>query len=241
MNTSSYGLQERSCRFLQRPYLLWVFLLMSHSAWAQFVTPVPVLTYHYDNTRQGENTNETLLTLGNVNTNTFGKLFSYSLDGYVYAEPLIMTNLTIPGQGVHNVVFVATEHDSIYALDADGLLGTNDGVLWKTNVGLSAICAGAPFGGRYNGGVGYTDIVPEVGVTGTPVIDPNSGTLYVDAFTRDVVGNVTNYNHRIHALDVTTGAERSYSPVIVAGSVPGIGVGSTGGVQTFNAIQHGAR
>ncbi len=206
-----------------------------------FVTPVSVLTYHYDNTRQGENTNETLLTPGNVNTNTFGKLFSYSLDGYVYAEPLIMTNLTIPGQGVHNVVFVATEHDSIYALDADGLLGTNNGVLWKTNVGLSAICAGAPFGGRYNGGVGYTDIVPEVGVTGTPVIDPNTGTLYVDAFTRDVVGNVTNYNHRIHALDVTTGVERPYGPVIVAGSVPGTGVGSTNGVQTFSAVQHGAR
>jgi uncharacterized repeat protein (TIGR03806 family) len=206
-----------------------------------FATPVSVLTYHYDNTRQAQNTNETLLTPGNVNTNTFGKLFTYSLDGYVYAEPLIMTNLTIPGQGTHNVIFVATEHDSIYALDADGNLGTNNGVLWKLNVGLSATSSGAPFGGRYNGGIGYTDIVPEVGITGTPVIDPQTGTLYVDAFTRDIVGNVTTYNHRIHALDVTTGAERPYSPVIVAGSVPGTGVSSVGGVQTFSAIQHGAR
>ena len=206
-----------------------------------FVTPVSVLTYHYDNTRQAQNTNETFLTPGNVNTNTFGKLFTYSLDSYVFAEPLIMTNLAIPGQGTHNVVFVATEHDSIYALDADGNLGTNNGVLWKVNVGLSATSSGAPFGGRYNGGTGYSDIVPEVGVTGTPVIDPQTGTLYVDAFTRDVVGNVTNYNHRIHALDVTTGAERAYSPVIVAGSVPGTGVGSVGGVQTFSPIQHGAR
>ncbi|HXR03333.1 MAG TPA: chitobiase/beta-hexosaminidase C-terminal domain-containing protein, partial [Verrucomicrobiae bacterium] len=205
------------------------------------VTPVSVLTYHYDNTRQGQNTNETWLTPANVNPNTFGKLFSYTVDGYVYAEPLILTNVTIPGQGVHNVVFVATEHDSIYGLDADGNLGTNNGVLWKNNVGSSAICAGAPFGGRYNGGVGYTDIVPEVGVTGTPVIDPKTGTIYVDAFTRDIVGNTTNYNHRIHALDVTTGAERAYSPVIVAGSVPGTGVGSTNGVQTFNPVQHGAR
>ena len=203
--------------------------------------PVSVLTYHYDNTRQGQNTNETLLTPGNVNTNSFGKLFAYTLDGYVYAEPLIMTNLAIPGQGTHNVVFVATEHDSIYALDADSNAGTNGGVLWKVNVGLSAPCAGAPFGGRYNGGIGYTDIVPEVGVTGTPVIDPQTGTVYVDAFTKDVSGGVTSYNHRIHALDVTTGAERPYSPVIVAGSVPGTGVGSTNGVQTFSAIQHGAR
>jgi uncharacterized repeat protein (TIGR03806 family) len=208
-----------------------------------YVTPISVLTYHYDNTRQGQNTNETMLTPGNVNTNTFGKLFSYSLDGYVFAEPLIMTNLTIPGQGTHNVVFVATEHDSIYALDADSnTAGTNhNGVLWKNNVGLSATSAGAPFGGRYDGGTGYNDIVPEVGITGTPVIDPATGTLYVDAFTRDVVGNVTNYNHRIHALDVATGNERSYSPVIVAGSVPGTGVGSSGGVQTFSAQQHAAR
>ena len=161
-----------------------------------FVTPVSVLTYHYDNTRQGQNTNETSLTPGNVNTNTFGKLFSYALDGYVFAEPLIMTNLAIPGQGVHNVVFVATEHDSIYALDADGELGTNNGVLWTNNVGLSANSATAPFGYRYSGG-GYTDIVPEVGITGTPVIDPQTGTLYVDAFTRDIASATTNYNHRI--------------------------------------------
>jgi hypothetical protein len=206
-----------------------------------FATPVSVLTYHYDNTRQAQNTNETLLTTGNVNTNGFGKLFTYALDGYVYAEPLIMTNLAIPGKGVHNVVFVATEHDSIYALDADSNQGTNAGVLWKVNVGTSATSSGAPFGGRFNGGTGYTDIVPEVGITGTPVIDPQTGTLYVDAFTKDVVSGVTSYNHRIHALDVNTGAERPYSPVIVAGSVPGTGVGSVGGVQTFSAIQHGAR
>ncbi|SPE51531.1 PA14 domain protein [Verrucomicrobia bacterium] len=204
------------------------------------VTPVSVLTYHYDNTRQGANTNETWLTPGNVNTNTFGKLFSYALDGYVYAEPLIMTNVTIPGSGVHNVVFVATEHDTVYALDADSNSGTNGGVLWQNNFGLSANSATAPFGYRYSGG-GYTDIVPEVGMTGTPVIDPTTGTIYVNAFTREIVGNTTNFVHRIHALDVTTGAERPYSPVVVAGSVPGTGVGSSGGVQTFSAVQHGQR
>lgn len=204
------------------------------------VTRVPVVTYHYDNTRQGANTNETWLTPANVNVNTFGKLFSYALDGYVYAEPLILTNVTIPGLGVHNVVFVGTEHDTLYALDADSNSGPSGGVLWTNNFGVSANSGTAPFGYRYSGG-GYTDIVPEVGMTGTPVIDPTTGTLYVDAFTIDIVGNTTNFVHRIHALDVTTGAERLYSPVVVAGSVPGTGVGSAGGVQTFSAIQHGER
>jgi regulation of enolase protein 1 (concanavalin A-like superfamily) len=204
------------------------------------VTPVSVLTYHYDNSRQGANTNETWLTPANVNTNTFGKLFSYALDGYVYAEPLVMTNLTIPGQGVHNVVFVATEHDSLYALDADSNSGPSGGVLWRVSMGVAVNCATAPFGYRYSGG-GYTDIVPEVGMTATPVIDPATGTIYLDAFTIDVVGTTTNYVHRIHALDVTTGAERPYSPVVVAGSVSGQGVGSSGGVQTFSAVQHGER
>ncbi|MGH7973173.1 MAG: hypothetical protein ACREIC_31020, partial [Limisphaerales bacterium] len=204
------------------------------------VTPVSVLTYHYDNTRQGANINETWLTPANVNTNTFGKLFSYALDGYVYAEPLVMTNLTIPGQGVHNVVFVATEHDSLYALDADSNSGPSGGMLWQVSMGLAVNCATAPFGYRYSGG-GYTDIVPEVGMTATPVIDPATDTIYLDAFTIDVIGTTTNYVHRIHALDVTTGAERPYSPVVVAGSVLGRGVGSSGGMQTFSAVQHGER
>ncbi len=204
------------------------------------ITRVSVTTYHYDNTRQGANTNETWLTPASVNVNTFGKLFSYALDGYVYAEPLLLTNVTIPGLGVHNAVFVATEHDTLYALDADDNSGAQGGVLWTNNFGFSANSAGAPFGYRYSGG-GYTDIVPEVGMTGTPVIDPTSGTIYVDAFTRDILGTTTNYVHRIHALDVTTGAERPYSPVIVAGSVPGTGVGSSGGVQIFSAVQHGER
>ncbi|MGO9477741.1 MAG: chitobiase/beta-hexosaminidase C-terminal domain-containing protein [Limisphaerales bacterium] len=193
-----------------------------------------VLTYHNDNTRQGANTNESLLTLTNVNVNSFGQLFSYAVDGYVYAEPLYVYGLAIPGQGTHNVVFVATEHDSVYAFDADSNAGANGGLLWHTNLGVSALSNNQEFGDRY-GGI-YTDVVPEMGITGTPVIDPVSGTLYVDVFSREVTAT-TNYYHRIHALNITNGTEQPYSPVVVAASVPGRGRDSSGGVVTFNARQ----
>ena len=204
-------------------------------------TRVPMVTYHNDNTRQGQNPNETLLTPANVNTNTFGKLFSYAVDGYVYTQPLLLTNVAIPGQGVHDVVFIATEHDTVYAFDADSSAGANGGLLWKTNLGTAALNAISRYGRRYTGTNPYSDITPEVGATGTPVIDPSTGTLYVNAFTREVAGNVTNFVHRIHALDVTTGQERPYSPVVVAGSVPGVGVDSVGGVMTFNPMQNNQR
>ncbi|HXT12522.1 MAG TPA: FN3 associated domain-containing protein [Candidatus Angelobacter sp.] len=194
---------------------------------------ISVLTYHYDNSRDGANTNETVLTPAIVNTNNFGLLTKYTVDGYVYTEPLIVPNVTIPGQGTHNIVIVATEHDSVYAFDADGNLGTNGGLLWHTNLGVSALSANQnEFGARYCGNC-YPDIVPEVGVTGTPVIDPATGTLYLDVFTREVT-STTNFYHRIHALNITNGLEQPYSPVVVTASVPGKGRDSVGGVMTFN-------
>jgi hypothetical protein len=184
-----------------------------------------VLTYHNDNTRQGANLNETTLTPANVNQNSFGQLFNYNLDGNVFAQPLYVSGVNIPGQGAHNVVFVATEHNSVYALDADSNSGANGGVLWQVNLGPSATSHVNTFP--------FQVITPEVGITGTPVIDLGSQTLYVDAFTHEG----TNYIHRVHALNIADGSERIFSPVVVSASVPGVGAGSTNGIQPFQAIQ----
>ena len=205
--------------------LLAVFADASHAA------PVSVLTYHYDNSRTGQNTNEAVLTPANVASSTFGLLFSYPVDGQVYAEPLLVPGVAVAGQGTHNVLYVATQHDSVYAFDADSNQGTNGGLLWHTSLGTSAATPNNDFGNRYGP---YHDIDPEVGITSTPVIDPASGTLYVDAFTHEG----TTYLHRIHALNLTNGTERPFSPVMVSASVPGVGVGSVGGVLTFAPKQH---
>ncbi len=206
---------------------------------------VSVWTYHNNNHRDGLNANETILNLTNVNSTSFGKLFSYAVDGFIYAQPLYVPNVTIQGRGLRNVVFIGTEHNTVYAFDADSA-GVAGGLLWKTNLGPAAVTTipgvytNQTFGTRYNNGA-FTDIEPEVGITGTPVIDTNTGTLYVDAFTGVVGGGVTNYFHTMHALNITSGAEQSYSPVIVAASVAGVGMDSTNGVVSFNARQENQR
>ncbi|HTY87643.1 MAG TPA: Calx-beta domain-containing protein [Candidatus Acidoferrum sp.] len=203
---------------------------------------VGVWTYHNNNHRDGANLNERILNLTNVSATTFGRLFSYPVDGYVYAQPLYLPNAAISGQGTHNVLLIATEHNTVYALDPDSPGGL---LLWKTNLGVAALSVtptftNKDFGTRYNGGM-YTDIMPEVGITGTPVIDTNTGTLYVNVFTGERSGSVTNYFHRLHALNIADGTERSFSPVAVTASVAGNGRDSVGGKVTFTAKQENQR
>jgi hypothetical protein len=153
-----------------------------------------VLTQHGDLARTGANIAETVLTPFNVNSNNFGKLFTDTVDGQIYAQPLYVENLSISG-GIHNVIFVSTENNSLYALDAD----TGGTTYWHANLG-------AP----YTSSCG--DLTPVVGITGTPVIDVSSGTLYVD--TKLAAGPA----QKLHALDITTGHEKFGGPVTMAAS-----------------------
>ena len=205
---------------------------------ASHVLGESVLTYHNNNARTGANTNETLLTPANVNTNTFGLLRKYDVDGYVYAQPLYVSNLAIPGKGPRNVVFVATANNSVYAFDADSNAGTDGGLLWHDDLGGGIdLVTRHEFGGRYHNNV-YQDMLPRIGITGTPVIDPISSTLYVDAFTRTETDAGPVFHHKIHALNLADGSERPFSPVEVAASVPGSGIDSSNGIVTFNPRQH---
>ena len=169
-----------------------------------------MLTYHNDNLRTGQNVNESILTTANVNSSTFGKLFSLPVDGPIFAQPLYMPGVTV-GTQVHNLVFVATEHDSVYAWDADT---TSTTPVWHTSFinpagGVTAIpCAEAA-------GNDCATITPEFGITSTPVIDSSTGTLYVVASTKEVSGSTTSYVYRLHALSVTTGQEKFGGPVVI--------------------------
>jgi hypothetical protein len=186
-------------------------------------------TFHNDNMRTGQNISETVLTPANVNPIQFGKLVSYSLDGIAFASPLYVAGVSIPSNGVHNVVYVATENDSVYAFDADGLSSTP---LWHVNFLKSGVttvpCADVGECG---------DIPVQIGITSTPVVDPTSGTIYVVAKTKES----STYVQRLHALDITTGAEKFGGPVVLTASAPGTGVDSSGGKETFNALRENQR
>lgn len=174
------------------------------------VTDYPgTFTYHNDNARDGQNQQEIVLNPSNVNVAQFGKLFSYPVDGQVYAQPLYVANVSIPGQGFHNVLYVATENDSVYAFDADGL---TTAPLWQVSF-LSAPQNVTPVASTAIN-ANYTDLFPQIGITGTPVIDPAAGTLFVVAKTDDS----GTYNQRLHALNIATGEEQPNSPVLINAS-----------------------
>ncbi|MGA2814564.1 MAG: pyrrolo-quinoline quinone, partial [Candidatus Acidiferrum sp.] len=209
---------------------------------SQIRAQTSVLTQHYDNSRSGANTNETILTPANVNSTTFGKLFSAATDGYGYTQPLYLPGVTMgagtPQAGtVHNVIFVATEHDSVFAFDADNNGGLNAAPLWQVTMLDAAHGAGAGATTVPNGDVSSGDISPEIGITGTPVIDPNSGTLYVVSKSLES----GNYMQRLHALDITTGKEKFGGPTVIQASVPGNGNGSSGNVLNFDSMWENQR
>jgi len=188
-------------RFLPVALLTLCFAAM------HLVAQTPVTTWHYDNQRTSANTTERLLSPSNVNVQTFGKLFTQPVDGFIVGHPLYLPAISILGEGTHNVVF-ATMHDSVYAFDADD---ANSGPLWMTSL-LSYSPAGAttvPATVQKNG---ITTGWSEIGVISTPVIDPDTGILYLVAETYEN-GNVF---HRLHALDVSSGHERLGGPTTIA-------------------------
>jgi len=194
---------------------------------------VSVVTQHNDNGRMGQNVNETILTPANVNSTSFGKLFSQTLDGSVYAQPLYVPNVNIPGKGTHNVVYIATEHDSVYAFDADNNTGANVSPLWQ----VSFIDPTHGITTASSGDVSCSDLVPEVGITGTPVIDTATGTMYLTAKTKEN----GKFAQRLHALDITTGAEKFGGPTLITARIKGSGDGSVNGFLSFSALREGQR
>ncbi|HEY6488408.1 MAG: pyrrolo-quinoline quinone [Terracidiphilus sp.] len=199
-------------------------------------TPVPptpttgsvdVTTYHFDTGRTGLNPNESALTQSNVNSSSFGLLRLLPVDGKVDAQPLYLSSLTVGGQ-THNVVYAATENDSVYAFDAD-----SGSQLWKTSVLASSESPSDDHG--------CGQITPQIGITSTPVIDRSAGangTIFVVGMSKDSAGK---YHQRLHALDVTSGAELSGSPVEIAATYPGTGENSSGGKVVFDPSQYAER
>jgi len=202
-------------------------LTQSASATVYVSNYAGTFTYHNDNLRTGQDLNETVLNTTNVNETQFGKLFSYSLDGLAFASPLYVANVSIPSNGYHNVVYVATENDTVYAFDADGRSGTP---LWKVSFLKSGVTT-VPCSDTGECG----DIPNQIGITSTPVIDQASGTLYVVAATKEGA----TYVQRLHALDIVTGAEKFGGPVVLQASVPGTGEG--GSTVTFNSLRENQR
>jgi hypothetical protein len=200
----------------------------SGSATIKITDLAGVLTYHNNRSRDGTNTHEYALSPRTVSQATFGKRFSCTLDGAAYTQPLWMPHLSIGGT-IRNLVFVGTEHDTAYAFDADRIPCLK---IWHVNLldnahGGTAAETPVPAPDVEP----YLVIQPEIGVTGTPVIDPGSKTLYIVSTSEGPTGS---FHQRLHALDVTTGAEKFGGPVTIAASLPGTGYDSSSGTISFN-------
>ena len=218
------------CRF-GRAFVFSVSAALAIALTTRTVTSLSgtdVVTYHNDLARTGQNLSETILTPASVGVSTFGKLAVFPADGKVDAQPLHLSSVGIPGGGVHNVLYVATEHDTVYAMDA-----VTGAVLWRTSLLGS--------GETTSDTRGCSQVVPEIGITATPVIDrsrgPN-GVIYVVAMSKNAAGQ---YFQRLHALDAALGTELFGGPQTVQASFPGSGAGSSNGSVVFDARQYEER
>lgn len=198
-----------------------------HPDTSAMVGSVAVTMFHNDTYRTGQNLNEKILTTANVNASHFGKRVSYPVDGLIYAQPLVVPNVLIKGKRYH-VVYVATENDSVYAFDADQTKDVPP--LWHTSFLHPPSVTAVPSSELYKK-YPNLDITPQVGITGTPVIDLYMGILYLVAFTKEN----GQYVQRLHALDISSGGERRGSPVTIQASVPGKGYDNVNGSVSFTA------
>jgi len=196
--------------------------------------PVAVLTQHNDNSRSGEDLNEALLNTANVNTNNFGLLYTRTVDDQIYAQPLIATNVNVPGKGTRNLLIVATVNDTVYAFDAD-----DPSVVapYWTNSFISPPNVIPPVNSDMNGACNpYRDFSGNIGIVGTPVIDSVAGTIYLVARTKEFG---TTFVQKLHALSLATGQDLVNSPAIITGTAPGTGDG--GALVSFNPQHNNQR
>jgi hypothetical protein len=214
---------------------------ISGSAPITVVAAVPtfgVLSWRNDTMLSGVDSQETILTPTSIHNSAqtvFGKVSACPVDGEIYAQPLYDPQVSLVAAGLHNVVFVATENDSVFAFDADA---SPCETLWKTSflnpaLGVATVPAclmmdGACVDGGVSNDVGTNDITPEIGITGTPVINPANGILYVVSKTKESTVNGPIYVQRLHALDITTGNEEPFSPVVIQALITGNGAGNNG-------------
>ena len=208
-------------------------ILIIHNIYSQ---PVSVLTQRYDNKRLGWNSNETILNTSNVNPTNFGLLFKRTVDDQIYAQPLVVANMHFNG-GIHNVVFVATVNNTLYAFDADD--SATMAPYWQVNltpVG-SRVIINTDMTGACGGN--YLDFSGHMGIVGTPVIDTTTSTMYVVARSVTLTTNV--FQQYLHAIDITTGMEKPGSPVYVTANWPGNGSGSAGGFILFQQQKQNQR
>jgi hypothetical protein len=197
--------------------------------WAiQVLFPADVLTYKNNNARNGVQSAETVLTTSNVNAATFGKLYTFPIDGYLYAQPLIVGGLGMPDGALHNVVYAATAHGTIYAFDADGN-NPSAGYLWKQSLFASGETSAQT---KY---LGFTcgDIQPEFSIIGTPVIDRSTGTMYV---VSKEMTSTSVYTQKIHAISLIDGSEKFGGPTLITATYPGTGDGAVSGTLTFDPL-----